>query len=80
MSLATRRQELIARSAAERAAIIAAAQPLIHTAATADRLLSRIRRYPVAVTVAAGAIVFFGSRKLFDIATRAVTLYALFRR
>ena len=80
MSLAARRQELIARSAAERAAIIAAAQPLVHAAGVADRLVSRVRRYPVAVAVVAGAVVFFGSRKLFDIATRAVTLYALFRR
>ena len=78
--LAARREELVRRSAAERAAIIAAVQPLLHTAATADRLFSHVRRHPFAVAAVAGAIVFLGSRRLFDLATRAATLYALFRR
>ena len=74
------REQLVARSGRQRAAIIAAAQPLLQTAASADRVVARLRRHPIAVTVAAGAIVLLGSRKLFDLATRAVTLYALFRR
>jgi len=74
------RDELVARSAAQRLAIIASAQPLLRTAAAADGIASRMRRHPVAVAAVAGAIVFLGSRRLFDLATRAVTLYALFRR
>jgi len=74
------REELVARSAAQRAAIIASAQPLLHTAASADRVVSRLRRHPIAVTAVAAAIVLLGSRRLFDLATRAATIYALFRR
>jgi len=72
--------ELVARSAAQRAAIISAAEPLVATAASADRVISRLRQHPVAVVAVAGAIVFLGSRRLFDLASRAVTIYALFRR
>ena len=79
-SLAERRQALVARSQAERAAVLAAAQPLLHKAAAADRMLERVRRHPVAVTLIGAAIVFLGSRRLFDLATRAITVYALFRR
>ena len=78
--MSSSREELVARSAAQRAAIIAAAEPLVRAAASADRVVSRLRRYPVAVAAVAGAIVVLGSRRLFDLATRAVTLYALFRR
>ena len=74
------REELVARSTAQRAAIIAAAQPLLQTATSADRVVSRLRQHPVAVAVAVGALVLLGSRRLFDLATRAMTLYALFRR
>ena len=80
MRLAERRQELLERSSAQRAAIIAHAGPLLQAGAVADRLLSRVRRHPIAVTVGLGAVVLLGSRKLFDLATRALTLYALFRR
>jgi hypothetical protein len=65
---------------AQRAAIIAAAEPLVHKAATADRLLSHVRRYPVPLAALGIAVVLLGSRRLFDIASRAVTVYALFRR
>jgi hypothetical protein len=74
------KSELIERSAAQRAAIIEAAEPLARTAASADRVVSRLRQHPVAVVAVAGAIVFLGSRRLFDLAARAATLYALFRR
>lgn len=80
MKLADRRRELVERSATQRAALIAHAQPLLRAAAVGDRLVSRVRRHPIAVTVAAGAVLLFGSRKFFDLATRALTLYALFRR
>lgn len=80
MRLADRRRELVERSSAQRAAIVADAQPLLRAAAAGDRIVSHVRRHPLAVTVAAGAIVLLGSRKLFDLATRALTIYALFRR
>ena len=78
--LGERREALIARSTEQRAAIIAAAQPLVHKADTADRLLSYVRRYPVPLAALGVAAVVFGSRKIFDIASRALTIYALFRR
>ena len=58
------KSELVERSAAQRAVIVAAAEPLVRVAASADRVVS----------------IFLGSRRLFDLATRAVTLYALFRK
>lgn len=78
--LAARRQLLVERSAAQRAALVAEAQPLLSKAAAADRIVSRLRRHPVAVAAATGIVVLLGSRRLFDLATRAITLYALFRR
>jgi len=78
--LAQRREELVARSAAQRAALVANVEPLLRKAAAADRIVERLRRYPVAVALGAAALVFFGSRKVFDLATRALTIYALFRR
>jgi hypothetical protein len=78
--LSERREALIARSMQQRAAIIAAAEPLVHKAASADRLLSYVRRYPLPLAALGVATVVFGSRKLFDIASRALTIYALFRR
>lgn len=78
--LAEHKLALVARSTAQRAALIAAAEPLVHKAATADRLLAYVRRYPVPLAALGVAIVLFGSRKLFDIASRALTVYALFRR
>jgi hypothetical protein len=80
MRLADRRRALVEQSAAQRAAILAAAAPLVHQAAAADRVVSRLRRHPIAVTAVAGLVVLLGSRKLFDMATRAITIYALFRR
>jgi hypothetical protein len=43
-------------------------------------VVSRVRRYPIAVGAVAGAVLLFGGRRLFDLASRAITLYALFRR
>ena len=79
-SLAQRRQELVARSGAQRAAIAANAQPLVRKVEAADRIVERIRRYPLVTAAVAGAVVFLGSRRIFDLATRALTIYALFRR
>jgi hypothetical protein len=79
-SLAERRQELVARSSAQRAALIADAEPVLRKAVALDRIVSRIRRYPIATAAVAGAVVFLGSRRIFELATRALTIYALFRR
>lgn len=79
-SLAQRRLELVQRSAAQRAALIANADPFLRKAAALDRIVSKLRQYPMVTAVAAGAVAFFGSRKLFGLLTRAITLYALFKR
>jgi hypothetical protein len=78
--LAQRREELVERSAAQRAALIANVEPLLSKAAAADRILTRMRRYPVAIGVAAAGVALLGSRRIFDLASRALTLYALLRR
>jgi len=79
-SLAERRQELVERSMTQRAALVANARPLLGKAAAADRILSTLRRYPVVLTVIAGAVALIGPRKLFDYGTRAITLYMLLKR
>jgi hypothetical protein len=78
--LAARREALVARSRAERQAIIAAVTPLLGKAAAADRLYVRVRRHPVTVTMIGVAVVVLGARKLFTLATRVLALYALIRR
>jgi hypothetical protein len=77
--LAERRQELVERSAAQRAALAALAEPMLRRTATIDRIASSLRRYPVAAALGVGALVLIGPRKLFDLGTRALTLYILFR-
>ncbi|HUQ26925.1 MAG TPA: YqjK family protein [Burkholderiales bacterium] len=79
-SLAERRLELVQRSAAQRAALIANADPIVRKAAALDRIVIKLRQYPMVTAAAGAAIAFFGSRKLFALATRAITLYALFKR
>jgi hypothetical protein len=79
-ALPERRRDLVERSAAQRAAIVVTAEPLMRAAGTADRVVSRVRRYPIPVAALAGAVLLFGGRRLFDLASRAITLYALFRR
>jgi len=74
------REELVARSSAQRAAIIAAAQPLLRTAAAPDRIIGYVRRYPAGIAIAAAAIALFGPRKILVAGTRLLTLYTLFRQ
>ncbi len=78
--LAQRREELLERSRSQRAALIANAEPLLDKAAALDRMIESGRRHPVVAGAAVAAVVFLGSRKFMDLATRALTLYALFRR
>jgi hypothetical protein len=79
-NLAERREELVARSSAQRAALFTHAEPLLRKAESADRLLAKLRKYPVVTAVGVGAVVLLGTRRIFDLATRALTIYALFRR
>ena len=74
------REELVARSTAQRAAIIAAAQPLLRAAAVPDRVLGYVRRYPLMTGVAAAAIALLGRRRLLFLGTRLLTVYTLFRQ
>lgn len=79
-TLAVRREALVAQSAAQRDALIEGSAPLLRGAATLDRILGPIRRHPILAAVAAGGVALLGSRKIFDLATRAVTIYMLVRR
>jgi hypothetical protein len=78
--LAQRREELVERSAAQRAAVLAAAEPLGRKAAAVDRVVSYVRQYPVVASIVAGALALAGPRRLFHLGARAITLYMLFRR
>jgi len=78
-SLAQRRAELVERSAAQRAALLAAATPIVAKAAAVDRVVSYVRRYPVLSSFAVGAVALAGPRRLLDLGSRAVTLYMLLR-
>ncbi len=74
------REELVARSAAQRAAIVAAAEPLLRAAAGPDRIIGYVRRYPAGIAIAGVAIALFGPRRLLAAGARLLTLYTLFRQ
>jgi hypothetical protein len=78
-SLAARRRELVERSTAQRAALFASCEPLARKAIALDRVVSYVRQNPVISALAVGAVALLGPRKLYDMATRAVTLYLLLR-
>lgn len=78
--LAARRRELVERSSVQRAALALSAEPLVRKAAAVDRLVASVRRYPVVTAVAVGAVALIGPRRLFDLGSRALTLYMLLRR
>lgn len=79
-SLEARRLELVQRSAAQRAALIADLEPLVSKASAADRIVGKVRQYPVVVAVGIGAVALLGTKRIFELATRILTIYALFRR
>ena len=79
-SLAQRRLELVERSSAQRAALIAGATPLLEKGAALDRIVAAARRHPVVTALGVGAVVLLASRRMFGFATRLLTLYALIRR
>jgi hypothetical protein len=78
--LAQRRQELVERSAAQRTAVLAAAEPIVRKAAAVDRVVAHVRRYPVVASVVVGAVALIGPRRLFDLGMRALAFYALLKR
>ena len=79
-SLARRRERLVAHSTAQRAQLVASFEPIGRAAATLDRIVGPIRRHPVIATLAVTGVALLGSRKIFDLASRAVTIYMLLRR
>jgi hypothetical protein len=78
--LVQRRQELVERSTAQRAALLAAAEPIARKAAAVDRAVAYVRQYPVLASLAVVAVALIGPRKLFDLGARAIALYALLKR
>jgi small ligand-binding sensory domain FIST len=70
----------VARSAAQRAALAGDAAPLLSKAAALDRVVQRVRDYPILTGAVAAGIVLLGSRRIFDAAARVLTLYALLKR
>ena len=70
-------RELVERSTAQRAALLAAAQPIAQTAASVDRVVGYVRAYPVVSSVLVGAVALLGPRKILELGTRAAALYAL---
>ena len=78
--LEARRRELIGRSSAQRAAIRANLEPIADRLAGFDRATAAVRRYPMVSTALAGAVVLFGSRRLFTLISRGIALYTLLRR
>ncbi len=78
--LARRRQELLERSAAQRSALAANAAPLLRKAAALDRIVATVRRHSFVASLAVGAVALVGSRQLFAMTTRLLSLYMLFRR
>ena len=80
MSLAQRRRALVQRSSAQRAAILGAAAPITRKAVSLDRVVDYVRRYPVVAAAAVGALALVGPRRIFDLGTRALTLYMLLRK
>jgi hypothetical protein len=79
-ALARRREELAARSAAQRSALIAGVAPLAGKAAALDRIVGRLRRYSVIAGVVAGVAALLGSRRLIEVGSRLLHLYLLVRR
>ena len=78
--LAQRKQALSARSAAQRAALAAALQPVAGRLATLDRIVQVVRRRPFLFSAAAVALVLLGPRRLLPWALRAAPFIALLRR
>lgn len=78
--LAERRLALLERSAAQRAALGAAAAPLLERARLLDRALALVRSHPVLAGLGAAGFALLGPRRLLGLLARGLTLYALLKR
>jgi hypothetical protein len=79
-TLEMRRLELIERSTAQRSALVANVVPLAAKVASVDRAIAAVRRYPLIAAAIAGAVTLFGSKKIFSLLARGITLYTLLRK
>ena len=78
--LARRREELVSRSSAQRAALAVCAQPLVRKALLLDRVVTYVSSHRTASALAVAAVALLVPRRVFGLASRALTIYALFRR
>jgi hypothetical protein len=74
------RERLVELSTRQRAALVAAAGPLVEKARAVDRVVQYVRLNPGLTAALVGAVALLGPRKLFNMAARALTLFALIRR
>jgi hypothetical protein len=79
-SLEMRRRELVLRSAVQRDAIMAHLVPIAEKVAKVDRVIASVKRYPMITAAIAGTVTLFGSKKIFSLFARGVTLYTLLRK
>jgi len=79
-TLEMRRLELVERSTAQRAALRANLVPLVEKVATLDRAIASVRRYPITAAAIACGVALLGSRRLFGLLARGITLYTLLRK
>jgi hypothetical protein len=79
-SLRTRREALVTRSAAQRAAIAAQLAPAARTLAAADRVATTLRAHPVIAAVAAAGLALIGPRSVLLWAMRVLPVYSFLRR
>jgi hypothetical protein len=79
-SLEMRRRELVLRSAAQRDALVVHFVPIAEKVAKVDRVIASVKRYPMITAAVAGAVTLFGSKKIFSLFARGVTLYTLLRK
>ena len=78
--LQRRRAALVERSGELRAGLLRDAAPIVEKAATVDRFIAPLRKHPLITAVALGAVALAGGRRILPWLTRALTLYALFKR
>jgi hypothetical protein len=79
-SLEMRRRELVLRSAAQRDALMAHLVPLAEKVAKVDRVIASVKRYPLITAAIAGGVTLLGSKKIFSLFARGVTLYTLLKK
>jgi type II secretory pathway component PulF len=78
--LQRRRAALVERSSELRAGLVRDAAPILQKAASADRVICALRRYPIVTAVAAGVVAVVGTSSILPWLTRALTLYTLLKK